>query len=113
MTSIEIHDDDLGEVELPTKKAVCPRCRGTGTHVNPAIDGNGLTSEDFDDDPDFREAYFAGRYDVVCYDCRGNNVIDVLDEDRCTPEQLAAYDRHCKAMWEIEACEAAERRAGA
>ena len=110
---IEIHDDVMGEVELPTKKAVCPRCRGTGTHVNPAIDGNGLTSEDFDDDPDFREAYFAGRYDVVCYDCRGNNVIDVLDEDRCTPEQLAAYDRHCKAMWEIEACEAAERRAGA
>ena len=49
------------EIEIPTKFAVCPRCRGTGSHVNPAVDGNGLTQEDFDEaGPEFRDDYMAG-----------------------------------------------------
>jgi hypothetical protein len=43
--------------------------------VNPSIDGNGLTSADFDEDPDFREAYFSGAYDVPCPWCHGQRVM--------------------------------------
>ena len=48
------------EIELPVKMAVCPRCDGKGTHVNPAIDGHGISPEEFRDDPEFGEAYFRG-----------------------------------------------------
>ena len=78
---IESHDEFDAEVQLPSKKEICPQCHGEGTHVNPSIDGNGLTYENFDDDPDFYENYFNGHYDVVCHTCNGHNVVDVLDED--------------------------------
>lgn len=89
--AVEGDDSDVEEVKLPTVKAVCQSCRGTGSHVNRAIDGNGLTSEDFDEDPDFRESYMRGDYDVTCEECGGTNVVDELDEDRCNPQDLAAY----------------------
>jgi hypothetical protein len=82
---------DVEEITLPTRKAVCPSCRGTGSHVNRNIDGNGLTREDFDEDPDFAESYFRGDYDVLCEECGGANVVDVLDEERCDPEVLRAF----------------------
>ena len=81
---IESYDEFGAEVQLPSKKVICPRCHGEGTHVNPSIDGNGLTYEEFDGDEDFRKDYFAGRYDVVCHTCNGHNVVDVLNEDQCT-----------------------------
>lgn len=39
--------DGERELELPGHYEVCPRCEGKGKHVNPAIDGNGLSAEDF------------------------------------------------------------------
>jgi len=68
---------------LPSKRVVCPQCDGTGKHVNPAIDGHGLSADDFAEDPDFAESYFSGVYDVRCELCNGNNVIDEVDEERC------------------------------
>lgn len=56
------------------KFIVCPRCRGEGNVVNPEVDGNGITAEEFDEDPDFRENYFSGVYDVLCPMCRGKRV---------------------------------------
>ena len=53
------------EVELPAKFEVCSRCDGNGKHVSPAIDGNGISREQFEEDPDFEQAYFSGRYDVA------------------------------------------------
>lgn len=87
----ELDDGEVEEVKLPTVKAVCPGCRGTGSHVNPSIDGNGLTREDFDNDPDFAEGYMRGDYDVTCQECDGANVVDELDEERCKPADLAAF----------------------
>jgi len=86
---------------------VCDRCRGKGSHCNPAIDGNGLTREDFDEDPDFEESYFRGDYDVACYDCKGLRVVPVVDEDALTPaarEQLRACERRSAqiAQWDAE-----------
>lgn len=53
------------------KWVICPACSGEGSCVNPNIDANGLTREDFDDDPDFAEDYMSGVYDVRCGACGG------------------------------------------
>lgn len=97
---------DEFEVELPSRKAVCPRCDGEGKHVNPSIDSHGITREEFDEDPDFEEAYFRGDYDVTCYECKGANVVDEVDEDKLTKRQRLLYNRHIEIQAEI----ATERR---
>lgn len=102
-------DDDGLEHVLPTHMEVCPRCDGHGSHVNEAIDGNGLTAEDLADG-DFRESYMRGDYDVTCTECGGANVVAVVDEDRCTPAQLAAYRADCEAAAQCRAEERAEAR---
>lgn len=114
MTTIRIFDYEAGddsEIELPAKFEVCSRCDGKGTHVNPAIDGNGLTHEDFDEaGDDFREDYLAGAYDVSCELCKGKRVVAVFDRKRATPEQRRAFDRHQRASAEADADEQSERR---
>ena len=64
--------------DIATKE--CTRCRGKGTHVNPAIDGNGITSDEMDrhdhDDPEFRDNYRRGMYDVTCELCNGKRLIE-------------------------------------
>jgi hypothetical protein len=114
----ETENDEGDEVveELPAKYAVCSRCRGEGSHVNPAIDGHGLSREDFDEDPDFEEAYFEGRYDVTCHECKGERVVLELDEEtagRECPELLERYIDFLKDEAEYDAICAAERRMGA
>ncbi len=74
-------DEDENEVkfELPARYEVCSRCDGHGKHVNPSIDSNGITQSEFDEDPEFRDAYFSGRYDVDCHNCNGKRVQLILD----------------------------------
>lgn len=107
--------DEL-EVVFPAKFEVCHRCRGNGKHVNPAIDGNGLSQEDFDQDPDFREDYFSGVYDVPCYECKGQRVIAEIDEERLSAEQKAQLVL-LEAQWDEDAAtdhmQEMERRMGA
>jgi len=62
-------------IKIPGKPVVCRRCGGTGKHVNPNIDGNGISPEEFYEDLDFQESYFSGIYDVTCHDCKGQRVI--------------------------------------
>jgi hypothetical protein len=57
------------------KWIICPVCNGDGTTVNPAIDCNGLTKEDFDEDPQFAEDYRAGAYDITCRACNGRGSV--------------------------------------
>lgn len=105
----------LGDIEYPAKNEVCSRCRGTGTHVNPAIDGNGLSSDDIDElgGADFMEDYLGGVYDVRCEECNGEKVVKVLDEDRATPDQIAEYYDYLQEEANYRAEVAAERRMGA
>jgi len=106
--------NELGEEErIPTKFEVCPRCRGVGSHVNPAIDGNGISPQEFADDPDFEEAYFRGDYDVACHRCDGKRVIAVPDFDRMDAETASRVRDYQREIDELEATEAAERRMGA
>jgi hypothetical protein len=92
---------------------VCPVCDGNGSHVNPAIDCNGLTAEDFADDPDFAEDYFRGAYDQPCNRCGGRSTVRVLDRDACPADLLALYDADAQADAEYDAIRLAEIRMGA
>lgn len=105
------------EVALPAKYAVCGRCDGEGKHVNPAIDGNGLSREDFEQDPDFEEGYFRGDYDVACQDCKGRTTVLEVDEEACRRQGLG---KELEAYWQARRDERAylreveaERRMGA
>lgn len=80
-------------MRVPAKREVCPTCDGTGSHVNRSIDGNGLTAEDFEQDPDFRDSYMAGHYDVRCEQCKGANVVTVVDRNACDAHELAAVEQ--------------------
>jgi hypothetical protein len=95
----KLFDDKTGEQvehELPGKRVICAKCDGTGTHVNPNVDGpSGLSSEDFDEDPDFKRDYFAGVYDVTCTNCEGEKVVVILNRRRAlktNPELLQRYE---------------------
>ena len=107
-----LYQDEPEVTALPAKYVVCDNCQGKGSHVNRAIDGNGLTSEDFAEDPDFAESYFAGHYDVPCDVCKGKRVELVPDMNQCTPEQWAAYEQYQQDEWDYAAECAAERRMG-
>ena len=104
-------DDD--EIELPTKWAVCSVCHGEGKHVNPSIDCNGLTADDFAEDPELAENYYAGAYDVDCHRCGGRTTERVVDWDRLTDEQRKAYEQQLEDIARDRAMELAEIRAGA
>lgn len=81
-------------IELPGKYEVCGRCNGKGTHVNPSIDGNGITSDEWNG-PDWseedKENYMSGFYDVSCFECHGKRVVLTVDEDRCDKALMKAY----------------------
>jgi len=89
----ETGDEIEEDIEVPIKFEVCPTCDGKGTHVNPSIDSNGLTAEDFAEDPDFREDYFSGRYDVACYGCGGSNVVPTINGDYVDEETRKLLDK--------------------
>lgn len=112
-------DSDEGSevVVFPAHYEVCDRCRGTGKHVNPNVDGNGISGEEFDADPDFREAYFSGAYDVQCSVCNGLRVVAVMNAATDLSPELQAKLELLFVQWEYEAMErreaAAERAMGA
>jgi len=79
------------EIELPWNWGVCPVCNGSGTHVNPNIDRNGLSEQDFHDDPDLEQHYRSGLYDIQCNGCEGRTTVPVIDKKRADPAQLKQY----------------------
>jgi len=107
---------DMDDAPLPYRWEVCDLCDGKGTHVNPSIDSNGLTAEDFDEDPDFREEYMAGRYDQQCNQCGGRTTVPVVDVSRCTWAQkrhLVVMRRNAVDDAEYDRISAMERSMGA
>jgi len=109
-------DDDEVEIELPARFDVCDVCDGKGKRVNPAIDGHGISAEEFDDDPDFKEAYFSGAYDITCDACSGKRVIPVIVDDNLDERQREALRQHenrSREMHEIDEIQRMERMMGA
>lgn len=96
--TITLMDDEENEVEheLPATNEVCGRCDGFGTHTNPNIDGNGITSSEWAEwDYEERESYMNGDYDVTCEECHGNKVVLVPDPNVMSEEQKKIF-----AQWE-------------
>jgi hypothetical protein len=93
-----VEDGDLAEehdgvFHATVSSSKCYGCDGKGTMVNPAIDAGGISSRDFQEDPDFAEAYFSGAYDVRCSECGGsghNQDATIVDEriDRLVRDYL-------------------------
>jgi len=116
MLVYRLEDDDGVEetVELPATFEVCGVCDGKGMHVNPAIDGRGISPLEFDEDPDFAESYFTGLYDVTCYECHGQRVVPEIDRGAANSEAVERVETHLAALaqadheWNLEI--AAERR---
>jgi hypothetical protein len=106
-----VEDSDGNEIAIPARYAVCSVCNGKGTHVNPSIDSNGLSSEDFED-RDFEEDYFSGIYDVPCNNCRGERVEPVADLDSLLPEERKVVEDIIKFHYEYQAEIARERKFG-
>lgn len=110
---VQLGEDDDGNaksVRVPVTFQICETCDGRGVHANPSIDENGITEEEFDQDPDFREHYFRGGYDVKCYECGGNKVIPVLDFHRADSETRKLMEQYQEEEQEREAFEAEYRR---
>lgn len=103
----ETDDGDQIVHQLPAHYVVCDTCWGNGSIVNPAVDGHGLMSEDFEEDPDFRDDYFRGVYDVRCPTCKGLRVLLEIDdppEDAGSDHVLNRYRKHLEqtARWDAE-----------
>ncbi len=103
--------------ELPTRWEVCDRCHGEGKHTNPSIDGNGITSSEWQEmcyeDEDFAENYFNGAYDVVCEKCDGKRVMKVVNLAAMSESWVAEYHKQEERRRDEELESYYERRAGA
>ncbi len=120
----EDEDGEEIELELPSKKEVCPSCEGHGTQLHSALRGVAYTSEEFEEcfpEDEDKSEYFrhGGRYDVTCEECHGDNVVKVVDESRLTEEQKAQYqvyqeyaERRAQIESDMAEEAAAERRMG-
>ena len=113
-TTIEIYNaetdtDDV--IELPAKWEICENCRGNGKHVNPSIDGNGLSGEILDDH-EFMADYMAGMFDVPCAPCKASGKVLMPDYDFLTIVQQEALQEQQQADYESAMERAAERRMG-
>jgi hypothetical protein len=98
------------EISVPGKFVVCPTCNGTGTELCEGLRGVAFSPEQMDEDPDFRENYFGGRYDVACTECKGKRVVAAPDEDRMTKRERKLWTVTENAKFEYERELAYERQ---
>ena len=105
-------DDQLEWLVVPATREVCGRCNGTGVHDHPAF-ANGFGADEMGEDPDFREDYMRGVYDVKCSRCCGNRVVDEPDWERMTERQRTLADEYYREENAYRSEAEAERRMGA
>lgn len=111
-SSVLTKKGNLFEVELPAKRIVCPVCEGSGSVLAPGLRGVAFSAEEMDEDPDFREGYFRGDYDVCCDECNGDNVVVVVDLEQLSDKMAERYWRYqdqksqddAEAAWERQFC---------
>lgn len=112
--NITITNSEDEEIVLPAKYEVCYKCLGKGTHVNESIDGNGITSSEWDEicseDDSFAEDYMSGIYDVSCTVCHGLRVELIVNEELLSTEQKEQYEEHCEYQTYCARMDAEDRR---
>lgn len=114
-SSVYSHCEDhllSNPVRANLKYEVCDLCRGKGKVVNPNIDCQGITREDFDEDPDFEEDYLSGVYDIKCTQCKGERVVSVIDEIHCCKELKDLIESYENDQWQWAQESAYERAYG-
>ncbi len=115
LTIVDEETEEELEVEFPAKFEVCGTCDGKGSHVNPSIDSEGITADEFAEDPDFEESYFAGHYDQTCNECDGLRVVPEVDEEKLSDAQKVQFKAWQSAeefRYSYESERAHERRMG-
>jgi len=122
MIEVTISGDytDSGEEEIhsfPSKKEVCPNCKGEGKVLCGGLRHLDFTLEEFREtfDEEERYEYFHGdMFNVVCPLCRGLNVIDVIDRSACKDVRaLQAWDLQEKERLDSLHIQKLERMMGA
>ena len=100
--------------KMPTKRELCWRCNGDGHHSNPAIDGNGISSDEWRNewDEESRHAYMSGRYDVRCEKCDGKCWVLAPDTEAADPVAFEDWVKWHEELDVMEREHAAEIRAG-
>lgn len=104
--------DAEDEHELPAVWAICSRCEGEGKHVNPNVDGHGISAEEWEQewDKESREGYFRGDYDVTCEArCKDGKVLEVAGDDQLSPEQQLFAKRYAEQLEERAQSDAEDR----
>ena len=74
---LEIDGELKEDIKVVCYFEVCGTCNGKGTHVNPAVDSNGITGDEWNRDWSYegQQDYLNGLYDVTCYECDGKRVV--------------------------------------
>jgi hypothetical protein len=103
---------DGEELEIPAKYEVCGTCNGKGSHVNPSIDSNGITPEEFAEDPGFQEDYFAGVFDQSCNECHGARVSPEVNWEALNEETKQLVEEHIRGHFDYQYEMAMERKMG-
>ncbi len=84
--------------EVRAKRIVCYECNGEGTELRGGLKGAAFSADEVNEwDDETRENYFGGAYDVECSECKGRNVVDVVDFDALTDEEKDDRNR-----WEAD-----------
>lgn len=95
---------------------ICPRCEGEAKVDHPVF-SNGITQSEWADwEPEEREKYFAGAYDVTCPECKGRGSVQEPDVARMSFAEkrvLVEKRRERRADREIERMYQLERTMGA
>lgn len=104
-----LYDDDGNERELPTKFEVCDQCRGEGKSSAYLGAFSGRRLEEMQADEEWWEDYVAGRFDRTCETCDGLRVVPVVDEERCDPADLKAYEEQQRELAQCRQQERMER----
>lgn len=102
--------NDDAEIALPFRWIICSACRGEGK--SSAYLGAFTCDDMAAAGPEFQEEYMAGRYDRTCDACGGAGKVKVADYSKMSKSARAEYAAQCRAMREVDAEEAMERRFG-
>ncbi len=99
-------------IAAPAIKVICPSCDGEGTELCGGLKGAAFSPEEMNEDPDFRESYFGGDFDVQCSECKGEKIIlEPAEIEISLPTNIVDdYFRLEKQKREDDAADAAERR---
>lgn len=96
-------DGAESEMFVACKWEVCPGCEGSGTELYGSLKGYAFSAEEWNnEDPDFREDYMSGNYDVPCSECRGRTTVKRPNVTGLPLSTLKDYLRHCHEEREFQ-----------